>query len=82
MQLRKFEESNALSKCFFYQTAPLIKISKADGITYHYSLNDKIGTLKERKRSDKFIIAWPGQWSTDVFEISKTDIEMVLAAAK
>lgn len=78
MKLRNFTEENTIERCFSNTTAPMIKVSKTEGITYHYTKNDKIGTLEERKRSDKFMIAWPGQWSTDVFEITTKDIEVVL----
>jgi hypothetical protein len=82
MKLRNFTDGNSLGKCFFYPTSPMIKISKTEGITYHHSMNDKIATLKARKRSDKFMIAWPGQWSTDVFEITNFDIGVVLEGTK
>ena len=78
MQLRNFTEDNTIERCFLSPTSPMIKVSKTEGITYHYNKNDKIATLRERKRSDKFMIAWPGQWSTDVFEITTKDIEIVL----
>ncbi len=78
MQLRKFDESSKLESCFGYDTDPLIRVSKTSGIEFFNTNNSKLGALIERKKSDKFLIAWGGQWRTDVFELSVEDIKHIL----
>jgi|GEM_PF-2389162 len=81
MALRTFTESNPITMCFGYKTTPMIKINK-EGVTYYNSVKDKIEALKTRKKKDKFVIVWPGQWSTDVFDISEVDISKILTDYK
>jgi predicted 3-demethylubiquinone-9 3-methyltransferase (glyoxalase superfamily) len=79
--LRKFDkESNPITYCFNYATSPLIKVDSKRNITYYKSKSQKLNALREAKRSDKFLISWSGQWSTDVFEVTKEDIEQVFSA--
>jgi hypothetical protein len=59
----------------------MIKINK-EGITYYNSVKEKIEALKSRNKKDKFVIVWPGQWSTDVFDMSESDILEVLVNHK
>jgi hypothetical protein len=75
-ELHSFTHYNGLEKCFRYPTNPIIKLGKE--LRYYNALNHKLNALRERKKGDKFIIAWQGQWKTDVFEITNEDIKMIL----
>jgi hypothetical protein len=76
--MRKFNESSPITYCFGFKTSPMIKIDSKRGMTVYQSENEKIQAFKTRKKSDKFIIAWSGQWKTDVFEVSEEDINLIL----
>lgn len=78
MELRKFNESSKWDYCFSYDTNPLIRVGKTTGTEFFNTRNSKLNALKERKKSDKFLIAWGGQWRTDVFELSVLDINNIL----
>jgi len=78
MNLRHFNDGSPLSYCIASKTSPLIKIKKNGEISYYQTLKDKLYALTERSKNDKFIIAWGGKWSTDVFEITEEDINLVL----
>lgn len=80
--LRTFNENSPLEYCFAYKTSPLIKITKKGEISYYNSENEKISALKTRLKNDKFIIAWAGKWSTDVFEVNEFDIKNILNKTK
>jgi hypothetical protein len=72
--LRKFSMTSPVSYCFESKVSPLIKISKKGEINYYKTKTEKRNALTERLKSDKFIISWSGQWSTDVFELTESDI--------
>lgn len=77
MKLRSFTDGNELEKCFRFPTSPMIKL----GVDPEFfgSEKDKLEALRSRKKSDKFAIAWPGQWATHVFEITEEDIKRLLS---
>ena len=75
--LRVFTTENPISLCFEDRRSPLIKISGGT-VTYYKSKTEKIGAFLKRTKKDKFVLAWMGQWSTDVFTVSEADIKMVL----
>jgi hypothetical protein len=72
-QCRKFIGENTIDKCISYKTTPLIKVNE-NGIVYYNTKKEKLEALRTRTPDDKFLLVWPGQWSTDVFELSKDDI--------
>jgi hypothetical protein len=76
--MRKFTEESPITRCFDYKTSPLIKIDSKRNINYYSSRRDKIDAITNRKKSDKFIMVWSGQWSSDTFEVSEDDIKTVL----
>lgn len=76
--MRNFNEMSPITRCFYSKTSPLIKIDVDRNISYYNSESQKLNALKEAKDTDKFIIAWSGQWSTDVFNVSQKDINEVL----
>jgi len=75
MELRKFNDE--IEICFNYETNPMIKVTD-ENITFYQTRIDKINALENRKKSDKFLIAWQGKWRTDVFAISEYDIKSIL----
>ena len=77
--LRNFTEDSPIKYCFTATIAPLIKIDIDGNFTYYKTKAQKIAALKEAKPTDKFIMAWGGQWSTDVFNVSQSDIDYVLS---
>jgi len=76
--LRKFTIDSPISYCFNSKISPLIKISKKGEINYYKTKSEKINALNGRLQSDKFIISWVGQYSTDVFELTESDILIAL----
>ena len=76
--LRKFDGESPVEMCFNSNTSPLIKLTKDGGVFYYTTKTEKKSALTERKDDDKFIIAWPGRWRTDVFELVRYDILMAL----
>ena len=75
--LRNFDSYSPITYCFNSKTSPLIKIDIDRNITYYNSKAQKMAAIKEAKPTDKFIIAWSGQWSTDVFNVSEADIDEI-----
>jgi hypothetical protein len=73
-ELRNFNDMSPITRCFASKTSPLIKVDVDRNITYYNSKKEKLTALQEKKDTDKFIIAWSGQWSTDVFEVTEEDI--------
>jgi hypothetical protein len=78
-QLRHFNDSSPITRCFDYPTSPLIKIAKNGDVSYYNSKNEKINALKDRVKTDKFIMVWPGQWKSDTFIVSNEDINLILS---
>ena len=76
--LVNFTNDNSITKCFYSKIAPLIKIDIDRNITYYKTKSEKISALKEAQPTDKFIIAWGGEWSTDVFNVSDYDIDKIM----
>jgi hypothetical protein len=76
--MRNFNEMSPISRCFASKTSPLIKIDVDRNISYYNSEGQKLAALREAKDTDKFIIAWSGQWSTDVFHVTQKDIDELL----
>lgn len=76
--MRKFNSTSPITYCFESKTNPMIRIGVDRELSYYNSLNEKLNALKGRTTYDKFILAWGGKWSTDVFEVSESDIELVL----
>ena len=77
MSLRNFDSSSPITYCFSSPTSPLIKIDGRRNITYYKTKSQKLNAFMEAKPNDKFIIAWSGQWATDVFEVTKDDIKQI-----
>lgn len=75
--MRKFNDMSPITMCFGQKTNPMMKIDTDRNITVYNSVKEKLSALNNKQKNDKFIIAWGGQWSTDVFEISEEDIETV-----
>ena len=71
--LRSFTDSSPVSLCIRMKTSPLIKISNGE-LSYYINTNEKKEALQKRFKSDKFIIVWSGQYSSDVFELNEADI--------
>jgi len=81
LELIKFnKESNPITRCFGSNVSPLIKVDAKRNITYYKTKAQKLTAFREAKKSDRFMIAWSGQWSTDVFEVNKDDIQQVFSA--
>lgn len=78
MELRNFNDGSPITLCFDDEKSPLIKVGVDRDITYHKSRSDKRNALENRSEHDKFIIAWGGKWSSDVFHVSEEDIELAL----
>lgn len=76
--MRNFNEMSPITRCFYSKTSPLIKIDVDRNISYYNSESQKLTALIEAKDTDKFIIAWSGQWNTDVFNVTQKDIDEVL----
>jgi hypothetical protein len=76
--MRNFNEMSPITMCFASKTSPLIKIDVDRNISYYNSENEKLSALKQAKDTDKFIIAWSGQWNTDVFHVTQNDIDDIL----
>jgi hypothetical protein len=76
--MRSFTDMSPITYCFESDINSLIKIDAKRNITYHNNMRDKLYALKNRKKSDKFIIPWSGKWKTDVFEVAEKDIMEVL----
>jgi hypothetical protein len=80
LELRKFsQDSNPITYCFNSPTCPLVKVDAKRNISYYKTKAQKLTAFREAKKSDRFMIAWSGQWATDVFEVSKADIEQVFS---
>jgi hypothetical protein len=48
----------------------------ADGFaTYAIAVSDKDALLARRKQGDLLLLAWMGEWRTDVFLLSDSDLE-------
>lgn len=47
----------------------VIRIRRGAPIVYAKGKGEKQGLIADRKPSDKFLAAWTGQWSTDIFEV-------------
>jgi hypothetical protein len=55
----------------YSETVPLIRIRRGEPPMFFTNAGEKLTALRdERKRSDVFLVPWPGQWRTDVFEVS------------
>ncbi len=76
--MRKFNDMCSITQCFDSKTSPLIKIDVDRNVSYYNSIDEKLLAIKNRNNTDKFIIAWGGKWSTDVFEVSENDIKDIL----
>ena len=76
--MRKFNDRGPITYCFKARTNPLIKIGVDRELSYYNTLQNKLVALKERTEHDKFILAWCGQWRTDVFEVNEDDIALVI----
>ncbi len=76
--MRTFTDISPITYCFEFKTSPLIKIDSKRVTTYYQSLGEKLEALKRRKKSDKFIMVWSGQWKSDAFEVSEEDIKLAL----
>jgi hypothetical protein len=63
---------------FISNTSPLIKITSFGEVSYFNTKADKLQALRDRKETEKFVIAWGGKWRTDVFEVTEEDIEDIL----
>jgi len=76
--MRTFNDMSSITQCFESKTSPLVKIDVDRNISYYKTKNEKLSALKTRNSTDKFIIAWGGKYSSDVFEVSENDIQDVL----
>ena len=56
----------------YSETLPLIRIRRGEPPMFFTKAGEKLVALRdERKRGNVFLVPWPGQWRTDVFEVSK-----------
>jgi hypothetical protein len=78
MEMRKFSEQSPVTYCFSNTKNPLIKISKKGETDYFCTESEKKNAIRERKKGDKFLLSWVGQWKTDVFELEEKDFEIVM----
>ena len=78
MEMRKFSEQSPVTYCFSSTKNPLIKISKTGETVYFCTESEKKNAIRERKKGDKFLLSWVGQWKTDVFELEEKDFEIVM----
>lgn len=78
MEMRKFSEQSPITYCFSSTKNPLIKISKTGETDYFRTESEKKNAIRERKKGDKFLLLWVGQWKTDVFELEEKDFEIVM----
>lgn len=76
--MRKFDESSPITYCFGNPTNPLIRINKKGETEYFNSVKEKKNVIIERKKTDKFLLVWGGQWKSDVFELEEKDYKLVL----
>jgi hypothetical protein len=76
--LRDFTTDNPITRCFRSTIAPLVKIDIDRNITYYQTKAQKRDALREAQPTDKFIMPWGGEWSTDVFNVSQSDIDEML----
>lgn len=60
----------------YMKKSPLILV-KADGVsTYASNQGDKDKIVESfNEEEDLLLFAWAGQWSTDVFQLSKADLD-------
>lgn len=72
--LRLFTLESPITMCIGSKLSPLIKISADGDVSYFTTKKQKFYALMERTTTDKFIISWCGQYSTDVFELNESDI--------
>jgi len=72
--LRVFTPQSPITMCIDSKLSPLIKISTNGDILYFKTQKQKFAALMERTTTDKFIISWSGQYSTDVFVLNESDI--------
>lgn len=72
-ELRNFTDSSPVGLCIKMKTSPLIKISNGE-MSYYTTPNEKKEALQKRAKTDKFIIVWAGQYSSDVFVLNDIDI--------
>lgn len=77
--MRNFTKESPITYCFTSKLCPLIKIDADRNTSYYSTKSQKVSALLNREDTDKFILAWGGQWSTDVFEVTEKDIEEALA---
>jgi hypothetical protein len=71
-----FSEESPISLCFNSRISPLIKIS-GNNITYYNTKNEKANAILKRAATDKFIIVWCGQYSSDVFDVTAKEINEI-----
>lgn len=76
--LRLFNTDSPITLCFSYNTTPLVQITKTGDVFYYRTIKEKLLSIKDRKKTDKFIVMWPGQWSSDVFILSEEDYKTIL----
>jgi len=77
--MRKFNDMSPITECFGNKRNPLIKVGVDRELSFYTTKREKMDAFRDRNDNDKFMIAWGGQWSTDVFEVSIDDIHEVLA---
>lgn len=75
---RIFTDSSPITYCIGDSTSPLIKISKNGDIDFSNTNNRKLDMLKNITPGDNLIIAWSGKYSTDIFKLSKEDIQIAI----
>ena len=76
--MRKFTEESKVTMCFTNRDCPLIRIRSKKDVEYFINKTEKMRAITERKKSDRFIIAWAGQYKTDVFEVTDKDITDII----
>lgn len=79
--LRFFSDTSPVTLCFDSKKSPLIKISE-QGVSFYKTKNEKMEAIETRLPTDKLIIVWAGEWSSDVFELTEDDILQIQSNSK
>lgn len=70
----------SLPEDFYYnlrtdQGMTLIIVMQSGGVEYANRTGEKDDLLAKREPTDRVLLAWTGQWRTDIFELSAADLD-------